>query len=70
MPPNGGLGQHITLPLLFDVRFIVWRLLMFLPFALFLGLVIHWHKQLLPYLMVVHALMDLGTCILLITLSV
>ncbi len=63
-------AQHLTLPLVLDGRFILWRLLMFLPFAIFLGIVIHWRKRLLPYLMIIHGLMDLGTCILLITLSV
>jgi len=29
--------QHITLPLLFDVRFMLWRFGMFLPFALFVA---------------------------------
>jgi hypothetical protein len=50
--------QHITLPLLFDVRFMLWRFGMFLPFALFVASVINWRPSLLPYLMVVHFLLD------------
>ncbi len=62
-------AQHATLPLIFDLRFILWRFLMFLPFAVFLGFVIHWRPRLLPYLMIIHGLMDLGTSIYLLTLS-
>lgn len=50
--------QHATLPLIFDGGFVTWRALMFLPFALFVGFVIQRRPSLLPYLMVVHALLD------------
>ena len=53
-------AQHCTLPLIWDGRFITWRLLMFIPFALFVGLLLRWRPQLLPYLVVVHGLMDLA----------
>jgi len=68
---NGALGlliaaaflglQHATLPLILDWRFLVWRAVMFLPFALFLGLVLRWRPRLLPYLMVGHFLIDTAT---------
>jgi len=32
--------QHIVLPLLFDWRFVAWRALMFLPFAVWIGFVV------------------------------
>ena len=51
--------QHITIPLILDWRFILWRGLMFLPFALFLGLLLKFRPRLLPYLMVAHFLIDL-----------
>jgi hypothetical protein len=51
-------AQHITLPLIFDARFITWRLLMYLPFALFVGIVMQCRPRQLPYFMVIHALMD------------
>jgi hypothetical protein len=51
-------AQHITLPLILDGRFILWRLLMYLPFAIFVGVVMQCRPRLLPYLMVIHALMD------------
>jgi hypothetical protein len=53
-------AQHIAVPLVFDFRFIAWRFLMFLPLSLVLGLILHWRPRLLPYLAVVHALMDLS----------
>jgi hypothetical protein len=56
--------QHCTLPLIIDGRFIVWRLLMFFPFALLVGLILRWRPQLLPYLVVVHGLMDLATVLM------
>jgi hypothetical protein len=51
--------QHITIPLILDWRFILWRGLMFLPFAFFLGLLLKFRPRLLPYLMVAHFLIDL-----------
>jgi hypothetical protein len=60
-------AQHCTLPLLGDGRFITWRLLMFLPFALFVGLLLRWWPQLLPYLVVVHGLMDMAAVLMIPT---
>ena len=53
-------AQHMFLPLIFDNRFILWRLLMYMPFALFVGLLLKFRPTLLPYLMIVHALVDLS----------
>ncbi len=50
--------QHVTLPLLFDARFMLWRFGMFLPFALFVACLVNWRPSLLPYLMLVHGLLD------------
>ena len=58
--------QHLAIPFLFDSRFIIWRGLMFLPFALLVGLVLHWRPRLLSYLAVVHVLMDMAFAVLLI----
>lgn len=63
-------AQHITLPLIFDVRFISWRLLMFLPFAVFLAFVLQWRPRLMPYLMVMHALMDFSLLFMLLPAAV
>ena len=51
--------QHVTIPLLFDLRFLLWRGLMFAPFAVFLAFVLHRRPRLLPYLVAMHVLLDL-----------
>jgi hypothetical protein len=53
-------AQHIFLPLIFDGRFILWRLLMYMPFALFVGLMLKLRPSLLPFLMILHTLADLS----------
>lgn len=62
--------QHCALPLMFDARFILWRLRMFLPLAVVMALALTWRPRLLPYLMTGHALMDLSTVVILIAGSV
>jgi hypothetical protein len=67
---NGWLGwlvaslalaaQHMFLPMILDGGFLAWRLLMYLPFALFAGLMIKLRPTLLPYYMIVHALIDIS----------
>jgi hypothetical protein len=52
--------QHIAVPLLFDIRFITWRALMYIPFAFLLGLAIHWRPRLLPYFVIIHVLMNMS----------
>ncbi|HEX5808751.1 MAG TPA: hypothetical protein VFY25_08815, partial [Anaerolineales bacterium] len=52
--------QHMFLPLMLDGRFILWRLGMYLPFALFAGFMIKLRPSLLPYYMIVHALIDIS----------
>jgi hypothetical protein len=54
-------AQHIFLPLILNGGFMLWRLGMFLPFALFTGLVLKFRPSLLPYFVIVHALMDVTT---------
>jgi hypothetical protein len=62
-------AQHICLPFLPDQRFMAWRLGMFLPFALLLAVLVRWRRSLLPYLMVVHFLMDLATALMVLCVS-
>lgn len=50
--------QHAALPLLFDLRFVVWRLFMFLPFAFFLAIIVRWKPKLFPYILISHFLID------------
>lgn len=47
----------------------LWRGLMFLPFALVVAFAIHRRPQLLPYLMVVHGLLDLQLPLMLLALT-
>ena len=54
-------AQHIFLPLILDSGYFLWRFGMFLPFALFTGLVIKLRPALLPYFVIVHALLDVTT---------
>ena len=57
-------AQHITMPLLFDWHFIIWRLLMFIPFTLFLAIVIRWRPRLLPYIIITHGLLDVSLIVM------
>ena len=62
-------AQHIAVPLLFDGRFIIWRLFMYLPFALLIALLMYWRPRLLPYIAIIHVLMDAATAIMLIPMG-
>jgi hypothetical protein len=62
--------QHIALPLVFDWRFITFRFLCFLPFAALLGVLLYFRPRQLPYVMVIHALLDLATVIALLPLAI
>jgi hypothetical protein len=54
-------AQHMFLPTILDGGYFLWRFGMFLPFALFTGLVIKLRPALLPYFVIVHALLDVTT---------
>jgi hypothetical protein len=53
--------QHAALPLIPDGRYLLWRATMYLPFALYIGLVIKWRPRLIPFLLIGHGLIDFGT---------
>jgi hypothetical protein len=61
--------QHAALPLIFDTEFVVWRALMFLPFALLLSVVLRWRPSILPYLLVVHFALDLQAVLMVLAAS-
>lgn len=61
--------QHITMPLIFDLKFIIWRFGMFLLFAFFIGLCLKLRPRLFPYVMIMHALMDMGAVAMLFTVK-
>jgi hypothetical protein len=52
--------QHAFLPFIPDWGFILWRALMYLPFALYAGLMLKLRPALLPYFAIVHTLMDIS----------
>jgi len=56
--------QHITAPLVLDIRFIIWRALMYLPFALYVGILIRWRPRLLPFIVAIHWMMNLSFVIM------
>lgn len=60
--------QHITLPLILDWRFITWRLGMFIPLAFTMGLSLKLRPSLFPYLMIMHALLDFTTVLMIFML--
>ena len=62
-------AQHISLPLLPNFRFIIWRLAMFFPFALMLAVVLRWRSRLLPYLVIIHGLLDFSTALMVLFIS-
>lgn len=62
--------QHIALPLIFDGRFMLWRLGMYLPFALFIAVILYRRPRQLPYLMAVHGLMDLQAILMILPMMV
>ena len=56
--------QHCTLPLIPDLSFILYRALVFLPFAFLIGISIYFRPSLFPYLAVLHGIMDFGTVLM------
>ena len=52
--------QHVTAPLVFDIRFILWRALMYIPFAIYVGILIRWRPRLLPFIAAIHWMMNLS----------
>lgn len=58
--------QHAALPLIFDTEFVVWRSLMFLPFAVLVSVVVRRRPSVLPYLLVVHFAIDLPVGLMLL----
>ncbi|MHC1782207.1 MAG: hypothetical protein AB9891_05505 [Anaerolineaceae bacterium] len=53
--------QHAALPLIFDGPYLLWRALMYMPFAFYIGLVVKLRPRLMPFLVIGHGLIDLMT---------
>lgn len=60
--------QHCFLPFIPDWGFILWRGLMYLPFAIYAGLMLKLRPGLMPYFAIVHALMDVSALSVYLTL--
>lgn len=58
--------QHCTLPLVFELDFILFRGLVFLPFAIFIGISLYKRPSLLPYFAIFHGLLDAMTVVMLL----
>lgn len=61
-------AQHSFLPFIADGRYLLWRGLMFVPFALYGGLMVKLRPNLLPYFAIVHALIDVSVLTVYLTL--
>lgn len=61
-------AQHMFFPFIFNGGFMLWRLGMFIPFAFYTGLVIKFRPALLPYFLVVHALLDITVVLVYLTI--
>ena len=57
-------AQHMFIPFLPDPRFITYRLVMFLPFAVLIAVVMRWRPRLMPYFGIVHVLMNLSVAVM------
>ena len=56
--------QHMTLPFIPDLRFILYRGLVFLPFAALIGFALYKRPALFPYFAVLHGVIDMGTAVM------
>lgn len=61
--------QHCTLPFIPDLKFILYRLLMYLPFACLIGFTLYKRPKLFPYFAIMHGLLDFGTVMVLLEIS-
>jgi len=56
--------QHCTLPFIPDLNFILYRGLVFLPFAILIGVSIYYRPTLFIYLAILHGILDFGTVLM------
>ena len=68
--PSLMLGfQHVGVPFLFNSRYLIWRGLMFIPFAFLAGIALNWRPRLMPYLVIIHVLMDMAFAVMLLNVA-
>lgn len=58
--------QHTALPFIPDLNFIMYRALVFLPFAVLIGVSIYYRPSLFIYFAILHGIMDFGTALMLL----
>ena len=56
--------QHMTLPFIPDLKFILYRGVVFLPFAALIGMALYKRPALFPWFAILHGLMDMGTAVM------
>lgn len=61
--------QHFAIPVSSNINGILWHGLMFIPFAFLAGIVLRWRPRLLPYMAIIHALMDLSFAMMLLPVA-
>ena len=61
--------QHCTLPFIADPKFLLYRGIVFLPFATLIGTALRFRPQLLPMFAILHGILDAGTVMLLLKVS-
>ena len=57
-------AQHVFAPFIPDLSFMIYRLVMFLPFAFLIAIIIRWRPRLMPYLAIVHVLMNISISVM------
>jgi hypothetical protein len=57
-------AQHIFAPFIPDARFITYRMVMFLPFAVLIAVVMRARPRLMPFIAVIHVLMDMSVAVM------
>lgn len=56
--------QHCTLPFIPDLNFIIYRALVFLPFATLIGVSINYRPSLFIYFAILHGILDFGAALM------
>ncbi len=56
--------QHCTLPFIPDINFLVYRALVFFPFATLIGVSLWFRPTLFPYFAILHGIMDFATALM------
>jgi len=57
-------AQHIFIPFIPDLKFITYRMVMFLPFAFLIVIILRKRSRLIPYFAILHALMNFSISVM------